>query len=79
MAETREEQTALRLANGWLKVRGAMLDAGGAGWERARAPAAAARATGMRRHCIYSFALNAYQALHSPFTHGQPRCVSAGL
>lgn len=29
--ETREEQTALRLVNGWPKVRGAMVDAGGAG------------------------------------------------
>ena len=31
--ETREEQTALRLVNGWPKVRDAMLmlDAGGAG------------------------------------------------
>ena len=29
--ETREEQTALRLVNGWPKVRGAMVNAGG-GW-----------------------------------------------
>ena len=49
--ETREEQTALRLVNGWAKVPGAMVDASGAGEQ------AGARAAGVHEDAIALFLL----------------------